>query len=1427
MTLTVHQIASTTQAISSKEAVIKAKSATKQAVKLRPDTLKPLAEQLSRVYSPYYLRVPRRKATPGLYYFKGDEEKQGSRLSQWAHSKRPYQVFNRLDEEIHTHLKRGVVAIRPKPGKRSLAVARPGEDSEDVALQYIAAKQDFFGLASPASQLALDRRKTDKLGMTHLFFQQHHNGIPLWGRQLTAHLDSLGELRSVNCLIQPSSAALASLDSDPILSLSPNDAIAIVKAELEAQGKPYALTDEELEIFKLGPPTAELNYWQKVPLSTIELVWVVEIRPNLADWMRFFVRDKDGQIVNFYSLTSRATPAATTATDGLGKNVTLNTTKIGSTYYMLDSSRDMFVGQTDGQLVDDPLGVIVTWDLNDSDLYYGPVYLYDITSTKNTWSDSIAVSAQKNATLSYEYYLNTHGRNSIDGEGGSIISLIHATYNGRNPWGNAVWNGVCMIYGDGSSIFYPLAWSLDVAAHEMTHGVTDNSAGLEYEFQSGALNESFSDVFGCMIDTTNWLLGEDIVREYFSSGALRDLADPHNGGTAYGDRGWQPAHMSEYVDLPNTEDGDWGGVHVNSGIPNHAAYLIAQAIGRSETEQIYYKALTQYLQRQSDFIDCRLALVQAAEDLFGPGSRPNAVKAAFDQVGIVSGTGTPPPEDIPIITGTQYILVVNDDSFGDESIYRITADWDWGSLEHVSSTQVNTTSGRPIAIDPYGQYLMFVDSEFNMVWIDESGEEAFEGDLEYSSIAISPTGRRVSLTLNREENIIYVLDLEAENDDDVITILTLRHPSTSEGVFEDIVRFADAMVWLDDQFLAYDAFNSTDDDMIDFWEVCVIDVLSGDISPILPPQPRGISVGNPFISPRNSSIMCMDRVNDFTGTAEVISLNLFSGESNVVFENLGDIAFANYSVDGRDMVFSRSNSQTGRRDVWQIPLQADQVTANDPPERKGYDGQLPIWYVEGTPPTESVAFNTTSSSGDESTTTVNIPVSLSESFVNEIEIDYAVIGGNAIGNGVDYTLEDGRLTFSPGATTRYISLTVHDDSLYDPDETIVIRLSRPVNVWLGDKTVHTYTILDEPAVTGIEISGSAQVNEGTGAQYTCTATYDDGRRVDVTSSADWSEDSGYASISSTGYLTTSSAPSDQICKITATFQGKSDTHNVTIKAPSPITVQKCKVKAGKTAGKDSISFAGVMKNITAEDLNGAREIYIAIVSDVDGLVAYHIDNKPLIINHDKVKKGKYSHKDKQKGISFKIDANKDKFSLQIKNANLTGLGSPLTVEIEIGDYSGVGSAGEGVVNGKKPIPIQLMSGYKDTLPPPLKIKAKKGKKPSTDSFSVKGGFSLKDEPGPITSVTLSLGNESLDLTDDAGRVTYKKDKKTSKIKSVAYKTYKGVIPQIKAKFDFVKCSYSISIKKAELEKTSGRTTIGMLIDMTTGSFNKSVEVDLD
>lgn len=200
-----------------------------------------------------------------------------------------------------------------------------------------------------------------------------------------------------------------------------------------------------------------------------------------------------------------------------------------------------------------------------------------------------------------------------------------------------------MTYGDGDgSYMVPLSAGLDVAAHEMTHGVITNSANLQYRFQSGALNESFADIFGALIDSEDWEVGEDIMGPGAKADgrvSLRSLSDPSKypvkaDYVPYGDgKGNYPSHMDEYYDLPRSLDN--GGVHINSSITNHAAYLIGEKIGKEKLGQIFYRALTVYLTPTSDFSDARRAIVQSAADIYGEASaEAKATAEGFDSVGI-------------------------------------------------------------------------------------------------------------------------------------------------------------------------------------------------------------------------------------------------------------------------------------------------------------------------------------------------------------------------------------------------------------------------------------------------------------------------------------------------------------------------------------------------------------------------------------------------------------------------------------------------------------------------------------------------------------------------------------------------------------------------------------------------------------------------
>lgn len=257
-----------------------------------------------------------------------------------------------------------------------------------------------------------------------------------------------------------------------------------------------------------------------------------------------------------------------------------------------------------------------------------------------------AVDAVYDATEdTYNFYAEVLDRDSIDGEGMPLVSSVHYS----RELDNAMWNGRQMLYGDGSGHVFAvgaLAKSIDVIGHELTHGVTEHTAGLEYSSQSGALNESFSDVFGSLVKQyslkqsaadADWLIGAGTLAPGLGS-ALRSMADPGSQDVLSP----QPATMAEYEDLPDNGEprNDNGGVHINSGIPNHAFQLAATAIGGNAWEvagKIWYRALTGgSLKPDAGFAEAAEATVQAAGQVDSGGDAAAKVEAAWREVGVLS-----------------------------------------------------------------------------------------------------------------------------------------------------------------------------------------------------------------------------------------------------------------------------------------------------------------------------------------------------------------------------------------------------------------------------------------------------------------------------------------------------------------------------------------------------------------------------------------------------------------------------------------------------------------------------------------------------------------------------------------------------------------------------------------------------------------------
>jgi Zn-dependent metalloprotease len=419
-----------------------------------------------------------------------------------------------------------------------------------------------------------------------------YQGLPVFGRQLVVHLDAQGQPVSVNGQFAPG----LNLPVEALVDAADAQALAIEHLKNIELTVAERLTAQITPLEHRSELMVYIDHYGKARVA-----WSIKLLSTspLGEW-QYFINARRPSVIH---LIDR-----------------LNSAKRRKTYTANNSTR------LPGRLL--------------------------IDEGERARNDQAAQAAHDNAGIVYDYYFNNYQRNSIDGKGGTIVSTVHFGSSSEDAE-NAAWIGELqqMIYGDGGRIFRPLSLGLDVVAHELTHGIIDNSAQLIYEGQSGALNESYADVFGVLIDDNDWDLGEDVVKSPpYPTRVLRSVEDP-NLGNNYDPNNplasvGQPKHANEFANLPVSRRYDNGGVHVNSGIPNHAAYLIAQQIGREKTGQIYYRTLTQYLTPSSDFYDAAELTLRAAQDLYG-ATEANAVRNAFIQIGIDPGGSEVLPEPEP------------------------------------------------------------------------------------------------------------------------------------------------------------------------------------------------------------------------------------------------------------------------------------------------------------------------------------------------------------------------------------------------------------------------------------------------------------------------------------------------------------------------------------------------------------------------------------------------------------------------------------------------------------------------------------------------------------------------------------------------------------------------------------------------------------
>jgi Zn-dependent metalloprotease len=796
-------------------------------------------------------------------------------------------------------------------------------------------------LQGEADVFVLSSTQRDERGRTHMRYCQERDGIPVWGGEIVCGLNSAGDLDYFAGRYVPSTRT-----TEAAFLRTKDEALDAAKAHLARQGVSFI---DATGISPLLPRRENSAAKQYLSLSGNLLpVYVVELRPNAIDHWRCFIHAGDGSVVRAYNSTCADGPEKATAKNLHGQDVSIDTYLHQGSYYMIDASRAMF-NPSASVFPDKPTGAIVTLTANNTDV----ANVTHVSSTNNTWNDAAAVSAHANLGVVYEYYRSVHSRNAIDNKGSTIFAIVNVTQGGRSME-NAYWNGQFMAFGNGGTVFEPLAKALDVTAHELTHGVTEYSAGLEYINQSGALNEAFSDIFAAMVDRDDWLMGEDVTKTSsdFPTGALRDMSDPHNGGTN-GSASWQPSHMNEFVTLPESVDN--GGVHINGGIINRAAYLLSENIGRDKAEQIFYNALTTKLTRQSQFIDFRLAIIRAAQELYG-AAEATACGSACDQVGITDGKPTVDPPPYSPVDGDDRMLFVNTDPFLPAPLWIVTPPGGTNDFTSVSFTDVWS---RPSVSDD-GTVAVFVDTEYNIRAIALDGppnEQVLDNSEVWNSIAISRDQNLLAVTTILLNPEIYVLDISGSTP--VARAFDVYTPKYTEDDIPNTAQFPDAVEFsLDNTSLLFDTYNEIrvgtfrlgfwDINLMDVWQPAASDFGTGRIDRIFPQDPE-ISIGNPTFAKTRQTVIAFDVLFPSDGTAFIMSMDLLQGDPVVVGEStFNQNGYPSYNGD--DSILSFVKITQGQSVVYNTPLAADALTPTAAPTPFVIAATGPVWFRTGTRP---------------------------------------------------------------------------------------------------------------------------------------------------------------------------------------------------------------------------------------------------------------------------------------------------------------------------------------------------------------------------------------------------------------------------------------------------------------------------------------------
>lgn len=500
-----------------------------------------------------------------------------------------------------------------------------------TSLAYLHLRASEWGIRNAYAEFRLRQVVQDTLGQIHVRLDQVYQGVPVFGQQLIVHLDRDGVPQSITGVYLEGIA----VSTQPVLSAQ--------EARTVAQQRfPGALTKTPQAEMVLLPQEGEVRLVYRVvlhdeatPRRVVAFVDAIsgEVVHSYNDLRTLLpARTRLGRAIGEPSPAAEAQPPGpTVAAVGTGHSlysgtVSLTTDHRGSAFTMLDATR----------------GRLRTSDMQNRSFGQGQLF----TDADNNWGNgatsdraSAGVDAHFGAEQTWDYYLTVHGRIGIKDDGAGARSRVHY----RKGYNNAFWSDACecMTYGDGNGTSFSPLVALDVAGHEMTHGVTSATADLIYDNQPGGLNEAMSDIFGTMVEffaaahgaakTPNYWIGEDAYTPGTPGDALRYMDNPTQDDHS----------IDTFADYSNALD-----VHATSGIANNAFFLLAEGgthrlggvvtgIGRNAAERIFYRALTVYMIPSETFSRARAHTTQAAIDLFGLQSQQViSVGEAWSAVGV-------------------------------------------------------------------------------------------------------------------------------------------------------------------------------------------------------------------------------------------------------------------------------------------------------------------------------------------------------------------------------------------------------------------------------------------------------------------------------------------------------------------------------------------------------------------------------------------------------------------------------------------------------------------------------------------------------------------------------------------------------------------------------------------------------------------------